>query len=138
MDQQVGVVDVRDLGEWIVTLLERDAGGTFNATHPGIAWAELLDTCREVSGSDASVTWVTDELLVEQDVGQWLELPLWLAGPEVAAADDVDVSRALEAGLGFRPLAETIRGTLADAALVEGVGLTPEREAALLERWHGG
>ena len=88
--------------------------------------------------SDASVTWVTDELLVEQDVGQWLELPLWLPGPEVAAADDVDVSRALEAGLGFRPLAETIRGTLADAALVEGVGLAPEREAALLERWHGG
>ena len=137
-ERRTQFVDVRDLGEWIVTLLERDAGGTFNATHPGIAWAELLDTCREVSGSDASVTWVTDELLVEQDVGQWLELPLWLAGPEVAAADDVDVSRALEAGLGFRPLAETIRGTLADAALVEGVGLTPEREAALLERWHGG
>ena len=137
-ERRTQFVDVRDLGEWIVTLLERDTGGTFNATHPCIAWAELLDTCREVSGSDASVTWVTDELLVEQDVGQWLELPLWLAGPEVAAADDVDVSRALEAGLGFRPLAETIRGTLADAALVEGVGLTPEREAALLERWHGG
>jgi 2'-hydroxyisoflavone reductase len=136
-ERRTQVVDVRDLGEWIVTLLEHDLDGTFNATHPGIAWSELLDTCRELSGSDATVTWVTDAFLTQQEVGQWMELPLWLTGPEVAAADDVDVSRALAAGLGFRPLAETIRGTLAEATLVEGVGLTPEREAALLEAWHG-
>ena len=42
------------------------------------------------------------------------------------------IARAREAGLTFRPLAETIRGTLELAQPVEGVGLTPERERDLL------
>jgi 2'-hydroxyisoflavone reductase len=131
------VIDVRDLAEWTVGLCERGAGGTFNATHPGVSWEELLATCRSVAGSDASVTWVTDAFLAEHEVGEWLELPLWLADPAYAAADDVDVSRALAAGLGFRPLEDTVRGTLEEAATVDGIGLSPEREAALLEAWRG-
>jgi hypothetical protein len=46
-------VDVRDLGGWIVDLCERGAGGVFNATHPGYEWAEPVETCRSVIGSDA-------------------------------------------------------------------------------------
>ena len=129
------VIDVRDLAAWIVALCERGVGGTFNATHPGVAWETLLQTSRAAAGSDALVTWVSDEFLVEHEVGQWVELPLWLADPAFAAADDVDVERALGAGLSFRPLADTVRGTLDEAAPVEGVGLVPEREAALLEAW---
>jgi len=132
------VIDVRDLAGWIVSLAERGGSGTFNATHPGIEWGTLLDTCRAVAGSDARVTWVTDAFLAEQDVGEWMELPLWLADPAFAAADDVDVSRALAAGLSFRPLEDTVRGTLDDAGPVDGVGLAPEREAALLAAWWGG
>lgn len=135
-ERQTQFVDVRDLGEWIVELCERGVGGTFNATHPGVSWAELLDACRAVTGSDAHVTWVTDEFLVEHDVGQWLELPLWLTGPETAYADSVDVSRALHAGLRFRRVEDTARGALEDAETTEAVGLAPEREAALLEAWH--
>ena len=44
-----------------------------------------------------------------------------------------DVSRAVATGLRFRPLEETIGGA-ADAPAEEGVGLTPEREAELLDR----
>jgi 2'-hydroxyisoflavone reductase len=65
-----------------------------------------------------------------------MELPLWLADPDFAAADDVDVSRALAAGLAFRPLADTVRGTLDEAMTTDGVGLTPEREASLLAAWN--
>jgi hypothetical protein len=46
-----------------------------------------------------------------------------------------DVSRAVAAGVRFRPLTETLRGA-ATAAMVDGVGLTPEREAELLAEWH--
>jgi 2'-hydroxyisoflavone reductase len=136
-DRPTQVIDVRDLAEWIVALCEQRIGGTFNATHPGVAFSELLDTCRAVASSDASVTWVTDEFLLEQEVGQWMELPLWLADPELAAADRVDVSRAVAAGLEFRPLSETVRGTLDLAETVDGVGLTAGREAKLLRAWHG-
>jgi 2'-hydroxyisoflavone reductase len=131
------VVDVRDLGEWIVELCERRSQGTFNATHPGLMWSDLLDSCRAVSGSDADVTWVADEFLLEHQVGQWMELPLWLADPEMAAADDVSVRRALDAGLTFRPLDETVRGALEHSHTIETAGLAPERETELLAAWHG-
>jgi 2'-hydroxyisoflavone reductase len=132
------VIDVRDLAEWTISLCERRAGGTYNATHPGISLAELVDTCRTVSESDARVTWVTDEFLLEQGVGEWMELPLWIADPALAAADRVDVSRAVAAGLRFRDLEETVRGTLDRAETTEAAGLTPEREAELLAKWHDG
>jgi nucleoside-diphosphate-sugar epimerase len=129
---QVQFVDVRDLGEWFVQLCERRLGDTFNATNEGLPFEQLLDTCREVAGSDSSFTWVSGDLLAEQGVGEWMELPLWLHDPESAGMLDADVSRAVEAGLTFRPLTETVRGTLEHAELVDGVGLTPEREVSLL------
>ena len=129
-------VDVRDLAEWTVSLCESGMTGTFNATNEGTPWGELLETCRRVSSSDATITWVDDSFLVEQGVGEWIELPLWLTGPESAYADRVDVSRAVAAGLRFRPLEETVRGALELAETTDAAGLAPEREAALLAAWH--
>jgi hypothetical protein len=39
--------------------------------------------------------------------------------------------------LRFRDLEETVRGTLDRAETTEAAGLTPEREAELLAKWHG-
>jgi 2'-hydroxyisoflavone reductase len=125
-ERRAQFVDVRDLGGWIVTAAEGGLSGTFNATNEGVPWGELL--------AGADVTWVTDEFLLEHGVGEWMELPLWIGSPEWRGMHEVDVSRAVAAGLRFRPLAETIEGA-ADAAAAEGVGLTPEREAALLAAW---
>jgi 2'-hydroxyisoflavone reductase len=132
-------VDVRDLGEWIVSLCERRVSGVLNATHPGMPWTELLGTCSSVAGTDPTVTWVSRDFLVEQQVGQWMELPLWIdsADPEAAYFDRVSVERALAAGLRFRPLEETVRGALEQAQTSAAAGLTPEREAQLLAEWHG-
>jgi len=58
---QVQFIDAKDLGSWLVDLSEREAGGVYNATHPGRSWHETLETCREVSGSDASFEWVSGE-----------------------------------------------------------------------------
>jgi 2'-hydroxyisoflavone reductase len=135
-DRPLQVVDVRDLAAWMISLCERSVSGTFNATHPGSAWADLLEACRSVAGSASEVTWVTDEFLLGRGVGEWMELPLWLADPAMAYADRVDVTRALAAGLRFRPLAETVRGALEDAEPTEAAGLAPAREAELLEAWH--
>jgi 2'-hydroxyisoflavone reductase len=126
-ERRVQFIDVRDLGEWLVDCLERGAAGVFNATNEGVPLVELL------AGVEA--TWVSDEFLVEQGVGPWMELPLWLPGPEYAGMHDADVSRAVAAGLRFRPLAETLRGA-ATAPEVEGVGLTAARETKLLAEWH--
>jgi 2'-hydroxyisoflavone reductase len=132
-DSTVQFIDVRDLGEWMVHLCEQRIGGTFNAGNRDVTWEALLDTCRDVSGSDAQFVWVDEEFLIAQDVGQWMELPMWLH--EDVGIHATDVSRAVEAGLTFRPLAETIRGTLEHAETTKEAGLDPSREAELIEAW---
>jgi 2'-hydroxyisoflavone reductase len=129
-------VDVRDLGEWIVLLCEQGTRGTFNATNPGFAWSALVDACTAVSGSNAEITWVSEAFLLEHEVGQWMELPLWIADPTMTGAVEANVRRALEVGLTFRALEETARGALEDANTTDTAGLAPEREAELLAAWH--
>jgi 2'-hydroxyisoflavone reductase len=137
-DAPVQFIDVRDLGQWIVHVTERGASGVFNATGETITFEQLLAECQAVSGP-AEIAWVASERLVEAGVGEWMELPLWIVSPEYSATHLADVSKAVEAGLTFRPLAETIADTLAwDAERewprAEGVGLAPEREQELLAR----
>ena len=128
-DAAVQVIDVRDLAEWLLRL---DEPGTFNAVGPErpIAMEQVLETCRVVCGSDARFIWAPSEWLVEQGVGEWMELPLWLASPEYAGLTTVDGSRAVAAGLRFRPLAATVADTLAWA----GGGEAPADPPAGLDR----
>ena len=121
-ERRAQFVDVRDLAEWIVAAAEQELSGTFNATNEGVPWHDLL--------AGANVTWVTDSFLKEHDVGEWMELPMWIASVNF----EVDVGRAVAAGHRFRPLAETIEGA-GSAPAVDGVGLTSEREAELLDAW---
>jgi 2'-hydroxyisoflavone reductase len=131
-DRVVQFIDVRDLGPWLVDLCERQATGTYNATHPGRSWGEVLETCREVADSDATFRWVPDTFLVEHGVGEWMELPMWVQSSGDAGIHEADVSRAVSAGLTFRPLEETVRDTLDLAQTTSEAGLTQEREAELL------
>jgi 2'-hydroxyisoflavone reductase len=134
--EPVQLVDVRDLGSWIVRAAADGVSGTINATGETLSFGTLLDECRRVTGSDAEVVWVPSETLLAAGVEPWTGLPLWLP-PEYSAGHRVSVARAVAAGLTFRPLADTIRDTLAwDAERewprAEGIGLDPEREQALL------
>jgi 2'-hydroxyisoflavone reductase len=136
-DDPVQFVDVRDLARWILDLTERSVAGVFNATGESMAFARLLEECRAVTGSDARFTWVPSDRLLEAGVQEWMGVPLWIASPGWGAANRVVVSRAIDHGLTFRPLAATIRDTLAWNAErewppAEDVGLTPERERELL------
>ena len=123
-ERETQFVDVRDLAAWIIDAVENGLSGVFNATSEGIPWADLL--------AGARVTWVPDAFLQEHEVGEWMELPLWIASENGLR---VDVSRAVSSGLRTRPLPETLAGA-ANAPAVEGVGLTSEREAELLAAWH--
>jgi 2'-hydroxyisoflavone reductase len=141
-ERPVEFIDVRDLGAWLVTVAEQGTSGAFNATRDGLTMGEVVETCRDVSGSDATFTWVDEPFLVEREVGQWMEVPLWIdsSDPEWAHMQEADISRARAAGLTFRPLEETVRDTLAWAqekdGWNDGVGLAEERERELLADFH--
>ena len=140
-DKGVQFVDVRDLAAWTVRATQAKLHGPYNATGPNgrLTLGEVLQTCREVSGSAATFTWVSEPFLVENEVGAYVEMPLWVPA-EYAGFDTFDCQKAIEAGLTFRPLAETVRDTLAWQATRPADyqwrgGLTPERELALLQKW---
>ena len=132
----VQFVDVRDLAAWMLTAAEKGLAGPFNATGPSTMGA-VLDAARRVSGSSARAVEVDDAFLTGQEVGEWMELPLWIdpSNDDWRHFMEVDTRRATEAGLTFRPLDETVAATLEHAVRVEGVGLTAERERELLAAW---
>jgi len=134
-ESTVQFIDARDLGAWMIELLERGESGAFNATRPGVSWAELIEAARTVAGSDAEPVFVPEEFLQQHEVGEWMELPLWLADPEWVGMNQADVSRAQAAGLRFRPVEETARGALEEAETTEEAGMKPERERELIEEW---
>jgi 2'-hydroxyisoflavone reductase len=134
------VIDVRDLAGWIVRAAEDRLAGTFNAVDRPTTRETLLETCRRVAASDAELVWVDSTFLTERDVGEWMELPLWLASPEYAGMLSVDPSPAFGAGLETRPLEETVRDTLAwvesgDAPAETGAGLDRAKEQQVLDAW---
>ena len=132
----VQFVDVRDLAEWMVRAAEAGLSGPYNATGNSTMGA-VVDAARRGSGAAARAVEVDDAFLTAQGVGQWMELPLWIDPSTEGWRHfmEVDASRAIAAGLTFRPLDDTVAATLADAELVDGVGLTPDRERELLEAW---
>jgi 2'-hydroxyisoflavone reductase len=134
------VIDARDLAAWIVRAAEAGLGGTFNAVDRPTTRDVLVETCRRVAGTDAQIVWVDSGFLVEHEVGEWMELPLWLASPGWAGMLSVEPAAAFAAGLETRPLEETVRDTLAwvqagDAPADPPAGLAREKEQAVLDAW---
>ncbi|WP_255570655.1 NAD-dependent epimerase/dehydratase family protein [Cohnella sp. CFH 77786] len=143
---QVQVIDVRDLAEWIVRMAERSRTGTYNAIGPdrSLTMLELLEACRDELNPHARLIWADQDFLLGHGVGPWIEMPLWLpeAGEtaEVVCLMAANNRKAVDDGLVFRPLRETIRDTAEwDAArpsdLERKAGMKEEREAALLAEW---
>jgi 2'-hydroxyisoflavone reductase len=121
-DAPVQFVDGRDLGAWLVKLALEGSGGVFNATGPAepLTFVELLERARTTIGSDANLIWTDEQRILAADVQPWTELPLWLPGSDYAGIARADISRALAAGLTFRPLEETVADTLAWDRTVPG------------------
>jgi 2'-hydroxyisoflavone reductase len=134
------VIDVRDLAAWIVRAAEGGLGGTYNAVDRPTTRETLVETCRRVAGIDVEIVWVDSGFLVEHEVGEWMELPLWLSSPGYAGLFSIDPTAAFAAGLQTRPLEETARDTLAWVQAGQApddppAGLAREKEQAVLDAW---
>lgn len=138
-------IDARDLARWILGALDSGLGGAYNLVSPPghTTMGELLETCRQVTGGDATLRWLEPEAIAAAGVQPWTELPIWLPpGEDHAAMHRGDVSKALAAGLVCRPIADTVADTWAWLRGIGGVppqrsdrpasGLSAEAEARLL------
>lgn len=139
--RRVQSLDVRDLADWLVSLVEQEATGVYNAGEPDPpTFASLLARCAEAIGADPRLTWVSDEFLEDQTFVPDGGLPsLWFRTDD-PDWQPVDVSRALAAGLRCRPFAETVDATLAwiRRERPRTQTLPQDVERRLLADWHRG
>jgi 2'-hydroxyisoflavone reductase len=134
------VIDGRDLADWIVRAAENGTSGTYNAVDHPTTRASVFETCADVSGSDAELVWVDGDFLAANDVGEWMELPLWLHEDEHRGMLSIEPMAAFAAGLETRPLADTVRDTLdwahsSEAPTEAPAGLAREKERVVLDAW---
>jgi 2'-hydroxyisoflavone reductase len=143
----IQVIDVRDLAAWMMHMVETRRAGTFNADSPprALTMGALVTACRDASPQAGTrATWVPEEFLAAHWKPDELDLPPWspMSG-DSAGFSLTSVRAALKAGLRSRPLAVTVRDTLAWFQTLPGgrqaklrAGLDPQKEADTLRAWH--
>ncbi len=137
----IQIIDVRDLGAWLVTLCENRAFGTFNAAGPSkpLPWGRLLEACQKATTTKSNLVWADAAWIAKQ--GEEV-FPIWAPHQgETKGFHTWSNRRAVQAGLKFRPYSETVKDTLAwyktqpENGRTKLAGPTAEKEAALLAAW---
>ena len=144
-DYKCQVIDVRDLAEWNIRMIEAGKTGIYNCTGPNTPFGlgELLEVSKQVSGSDATFTWVPEAFLLEKQVAPWMELPMWIPSSLEELGQglmQVSVEKAVADGLTFRSLADTVSDTLEFVKHLPAghewrAGMNPEKENEILTAW---
>jgi 2'-hydroxyisoflavone reductase len=142
----VQFIDARDLAEWIIRMAEQKATGIFNATGPKskLTIKGMLEGVKAAEKSNAQFTWVDADFLAAQKVSPWSDMPVWVPprGDEAGFAE-ISAKRALDKGLTFRALPDTVQATLEwfhqqtpERQAKMRAGITAAREAEVLAAWH--
>jgi 2'-hydroxyisoflavone reductase len=138
-DNDLQFIDVRDLGQWLVHLIENGTVGPFNAVgfDGSISMEEFLFTGKGTVNHKSQFTWVDDEFLLANKVSSWGEMGCWTPKKSNGHCHN---DRAIAAGLTFRPIADTIRDTAHWIQNERGdrpwqAGMAATREAELLKAW---
>lgn len=146
-DVPMQLIDARDIAMFTLDQAEKGVSDRFIVTGPpgNTTYGEWLQMCKDETGSDAEFVWVADQFLLDNEVGVWVELPLWSpAGPEMDNFWAVSIAKATAAGLRTRPVADTVRDTWAWLREVpvderwfgkSNHGIEPGKEEVILNKW---
>ncbi len=138
LEAPIQVVDGRDLARFVVASTERRLVEAFNVVGPERlpAWGEVYSLCSELAGAGTELVPVAESWLTEQGIDDEA-IPMWLPRERLGESLLADGSKALAAGLRLRPLRDTVRDILAEAARddLPADRLTPEWADGLLRDW---
>jgi nucleoside-diphosphate-sugar epimerase len=138
----VQLIDVDDLADWLVDAAERGLSGTFNATGEPRPLPTVLDAAARVAGHRGERVAVDPQFLLDHKVGYWAgadSLPLWVPA-EYRGFGNRSIAAAQRNGLRLRPLEETFARALdyertLDAGRERRAGLSPDTEQRVLAAW---
>ena len=139
----VEIIDVRDLGAWLIHLVEKGTTGVFNACGPErrLAWGSLVSACQQAGDPKATPVWMPADFVAKQ---KDLEFPIWAPFEgETKGFHTWRNDRAVQHGLTFRPAIDTVKDTLAwfkaqqkvEKGRTRLAGPSAEQEATLLAAW---
>jgi 2'-hydroxyisoflavone reductase len=138
----VQMIDARDLSEWIIKMVELNETGIYNVDGLpfNLTMGKMLEQIKNVSNNNVAFTWVSEEFLNQEKVAAWSEMPLYLpeSQKEFQGFMSGNIDKALQSGLEFRPLHETILDTLNWRKTKNDelkAGISYSREQELLEKW---
>jgi 2'-hydroxyisoflavone reductase len=167
-DDPIQYIDARDLAEWLVKLVEDGTAGTFNAIGPKGRgrWGDVIKACTDAAKGTSVISWVPTDWLEKNGMGGEDAFPIWAPPTGASAGGHLwKNERAIQAGLKFRPVSDTVKGILewwpgeleararitkelTDAAVAKKqdppklpdpkvlkAGPKPEAEAELLAKW---
>ena len=148
-DDPCQFIDSRDLAEWTVRMAEARTLGLYNAIGPAhpMTISEMLYGVKAVTTAGAQFVWVPWEFLQSQRVRAWRDMTVWQPPTgRTAGYQRRDASKAIAAGLTFRPVAVTAKDTLdwhktrpaaeqeaTLAGTINGIGM--KREAEVIAAW---
>ncbi|MGM0776132.1 MAG: SDR family oxidoreductase [Bacillota bacterium] len=146
-ERPIQLIDVMDIAAWGFNMAENSKTGTYNITGPDyeLTMEELLNTCKSVTNSKAKFVWADEQFVLDHQIQPWTEMPLWI--PEHFPLDGevkpwhmcISVKKAIENGLSFRPLEDTIHDVYQwekgrqDSG--RKAGISREKEQELLDAW---
>ena len=136
-DRQVQFIDARDVADWVIAMTEAGQTGAYNITGPEqrLSMKEFLDRTNSALRAGGNFFWASEAILNKQNIGPWMDMPLWLPDTENASLE-FNLSKALKAGLKIRALEETVCDILkwdqTRPQTVLKAGITAEREEEVL------
>lgn len=139
-NENIQFIDVKDLAQWIIQMAENGKHGLYNATGPDykLNWENFISECMEFSDKETKINWVSEKFILDENVAPWTEIPMWIP-KEDQGVNNVNISKALNDGLTFRLLKETLNDTLnfsrSRGSYELRSGLKAEKEIELLEKW---
>ncbi len=113
-DAPLQMIDVHDLGDWLVSAAESRLHGPFNVTGP-VEPMTVLDAARAcIAGTGSAATPVVVPSSIARAAGlvPWEHIPFWNE-PEDYGLMQANIARAVATGLRTRPLVDTVRDTYA-------------------------
>ena len=109
-----------------------------------MSMAGMLYGIRATVDTDISFTWGDADFLEEHEVAAWMHMTVWVPPVgEYAGFSTSNIDRAIEAGLSFRPLADTVVATMKywnslpeERRSKPRAGCPQELEEKTLAAWH--
>jgi 2'-hydroxyisoflavone reductase len=142
-------IDVKDVGRFIVALIERGVAGSFNAVGPSAAqetFGEMIRTMFKGYGKVADLVWVPKDFLYGLGLKSATDLPLWRPSSEWGSFYKLSAMKSVQSGLRYRSEQRTFADVLGgyDAAhegsphpylVKSNRGISAERESMVLTAW---